>query len=242
VKIVYDAAAPLTSVQWLSDAFDFWAFDRSLDELAERDEPLRVAADAIVLRQITIRAQRLADTRNAASSEPWFDRVLGVHRSLHDLEEPLARADLDHALDTWQWTLTLDPDAPAHVQLAALLHDIDRLDRVPKSVFEDGHALAGVGIARALLACSDVPAPIVAAAVELVGHEGDTQLIDDADGLSFFSLDSTGYLAYFGVEQTERKVAYTLARMSRAARERIPSLRMLRPIWIALERSQRRAS
>jgi hypothetical protein len=105
----------LTSHQWRSETFDFWAFDRRVDDLATRGRPLHVLAHAREVPQLwaelAIRTQRLSGRRNACSDAPWFTRVLELHRRLHDLDKPLVRADLDHALDAWQWTLRLDGDA-----------------------------------------------------------------------------------------------------------------------------------
>jgi hypothetical protein len=243
----------LTEAAWRDDGFDFWAFDRHLDELVARGEPLRVAVSAAsadaVAREIRTRGQRLAPRRNAATAGAWFDRVLDEHCALHDLARPLVRADYDHALDTWQWALRLDPGAPAAVQLAALMHDIERLTSEADArvehlaadyqAFKDAHARAGARIAEAVLRRAGVDAALAAEVAALVAvHEraGDAALatINDADALSFFSLNSPGYLAYFGPAQTASKVAYTLARMTAGARRELPALRMPRQVraWI----------
>ncbi|HEX7843674.1 MAG TPA: DUF4202 family protein [Kofleriaceae bacterium] len=241
-------AGALTRAAWLDDGFDFWAFDRHLDDLVARGEPLRVATPAVgaaaVAREISTRGQRLAPRRNRATAGAWFDRVLDEHRALHDLGKPLVRADLDHALDAWQWALRLDPEAPCEVQLAVLLHDIERLTTEPCAriehlaadyqAFKDAHARAGARIARAFLLRAGVPAELADRACALIAvHERRAdapviRAINDADALSFFSLNSPGYLAYFGAEATTAKVAYTLARMSETARRELPALRMPR--------------
>jgi len=240
LEIVFDDGAALDADAWRGDDFDFWAFDRFADDLFARGEPLHVRARpherALVGHQLAIRTQRLA----RADVVPWFARVLATHRALHDLGKPLVRADYDHALDTWQWTLRLDREAPPSVQLAALLHDLERLDseadarvehRAPDyQAFKDAHAAAGARRARAVLA--GAPAPIAERACALIArHErpGDDPALcalNDADALSFFSLNSAGYLAYFGPEQTASKVAYTLARMSAPARRWLAELRL----------------
>ena len=241
-----DPGGALTADEWRSDAFDFWAFDRRVDELHARGASLFVLASgehALAVReQIAIRTQRLAGRRNVHSDSSWFTRVLGTHRALHDVTKPLVRADFDHALDTWQWTLRLDPNASAAVQLAALLHDIERLGSEPDvrieqhardyQAFKDAHARGGADLARGILERSGVPSAICRATCELVAvHErahgsGARRAVSDADALSFFSLNSPGYLAYFGPEQTASKVAYTHARMSPRARRWLASLRV----------------
>src|SRR5690606_10276698 len=126
------------------------------------------------------------------------------------VSRPLVQADLDHALDTWQWSLCLDAGAPAEVQLACLCHDLERLvseaDRrveqhaADYQAFKDAHARAGARMASALFARAGVPEPIARTASALVArHErtGDEPAIcalNDADALSFFAFNSPGYL------------------------------------------------
>jgi len=224
----------LTAAAWLADDFDFWGFDRRCDALD------RLVVEEAIAEQVRLRTQRLAPQRTI--TEPWFDGVLDLHRGLHDLDKPLVRADFDHALDTWQWALRLDPHASAPAQLAALLHDIERLvseadarvehHAADYQAFKDAHALAGGALARRLLERAEVPRAVIDRAVTLVeiherrGNEPEVTLVNDADALSFFSLNSPGYLAYFGPEQTRKKVAYTLARMSAAARAWLPRARI----------------
>ncbi len=236
----------LTSDEWLDDGFDFWAFDRYVDELALRGSPLHVVApvDEVprLRTQLGIRTQRLSSHRNEHSSRVWFTRLLAEHRALHDLEKPLVHADYDHALDAWQWTLRLDEDAPACVQIAALLHDIERLTSeaderiehiaIDYQAFKDTHAYLGAKLARALLDAAEVPTEIAGQACALIAlheHAGQTPdgaAVADADALSFFSLNSPGYVRYFGAAHTAKKVAYTYARMTAGARRWIDAVRM----------------
>lgn len=53
------------------------------------------------------------------------------------------------------------------------------------------------------------------------------------DALSFFSLNSTGFLHYYGVEHTRRKIAYTLARLRESAWWRLAGIRY-HPVVAAL--------
>ena len=236
----------LTTQEWRSEAFDFWAFDRMVDDLHTHDRALNVVADASevakVRREILIRTQRLAGKRNAHSTAEWFTRVLDEHRRIHDLDKPLVRADYDHALDTWQWALRLDPDASAALQLAALCHDVERLTSeadvriehlfLDYQAFKDAHALAGARLAGALFDRAGVPMTIADDACALIAvHERagglpNLRAINDADALSFFSLNSPGYLTYFGATQTTRKVSYTYHRMTAEARRFLREIRM----------------
>ena len=68
-------------------------------------------------------------------------------------------------------------------------------------------------------------AEIIARHEESSGDE-EIALLNDADALSFFALNSSGYADYFGPAQTRKKIAWTLNRMSDAARARTKSLRL----------------
>ncbi|MCK6528779.1 DUF4202 domain-containing protein [Myxococcota bacterium] len=193
-----------------------------------------------------LRWQRLIPAHNLPSRRPPFPDVMRLHRGLHDRTRPLVRADHDHALDAWQWTLRLDPRAPLEVQLAALLHDIERLDSEADArvehlapdydAFKRAHAWAGAARARRLLAlagCERTTASRVEALISF--HEGPglhptdpsaAQAVADADALSFFSLNCAGYLEYFGVARTRMKVDWTLRRMSPRARDQVRRARL----------------
>jgi hypothetical protein len=238
---------PLSVERWESQSFNFYALDGRLDALAERGSgPFAIVLHgehgghdgkeelARVARQVLTRCQRWMDRRNEASRTPLFDRILRRHRELHDLAKPLVRADYDHALDTWQWLLRLAPEAGLAEQLAALLHDVERLVseadfRVEQraadyQAFKEEHAARGAEMADALLAAAGCDGATCERAVRLIaGHEkppaadeGDSlalSLLNDADALSFFSLNSVGYLDYYGPEQARRKVGHRLHRL-----------------------------
>lgn len=241
------AEARVEADAWDAPEMDFWAFDTHMNGLAARgpfavcvagESPARVTR---VAREVLTRCQRLAPRRNAASRGPTFDEVLARHRALHDLDKPLVRADYDHTLDTWQWALRLRPDARLAVQIAALFHDIERLAseadaRVEHHAadyqeFKDAHAAEGARMAARALAGAELPPEERARALDLIaGHERpggdpDLDLLNDADALSFFSLNSGGFMNYFGPDHTRRKIAYTLGRLGPEARPRLLEMR-----------------
>jgi hypothetical protein len=249
----------VTAERWESQSFNFYALDGELDALAEsREGPFALVLPVWIAGEVLTRCQRWADRRNGASRGPLFDRVLATHREAHDLAKPLVRADYDHALDTWQWLLRLAPDAGLAVQLAALFHDIERLiseadARVEHraadyQVFKDAHAARGAELADALLEEAGVDAEVRRRAARLITlHEQPPEaadpdaeaisLLNDADALSFFSLNSVGYLDYFGPEQTRKKVDYTLRRLRPAARSYLAGMRLPATVAEALERA-----
>jgi Domain of unknown function (DUF4202) len=248
----------LWQAEWERPRFDFYAFDARMDELAEKAGGgpflLWLGADPEELPRVALevltRCQRLAGRRNAAADGPELDAVLARHRALHDLSKPLVRADYAHALDVWQWMLRLQPQAGLAVQIAALFHDIERLvseadirveqhRKADYQDFKDGHARAGAEMACELLAEIGLDPEVRCRAARLIAsHERppapgdpdaeDLALLNDADALSFFSLNSPGYWDYFGPEATRRKVAFTLARLRPEAKRRLGRVR-LRP-------------
>jgi hypothetical protein len=223
------------------DSVDIYALDARVREALGRDSgslallvsPPRASRCGAVLS----RYQRYLGLRNEHSRTPWFDEVLHLHDSIHDRREPLVLADYEHALDTWQWLLRLDPKAGLACQIAALFHDVERLVSESRSrieqhardyvEFKDAHAVRGGLMMRQLLEGSGIADSVLHHACELiVRHEtpvscGEAELLADADALSFFSLNSPGFLDYFGTAHTRRKIDYTLGRMRERARRQI---------------------
>lgn len=229
--------------EWDDPDADLLAFDRRAHAVEGR--PFTLSLGVRRPEEVLLRYQRLWPWRNAASRTDAFRAFERVHRGLHDTSLPLVRADLDHAVDTWQWVLRLEPFASLPLQLAALLHDVERLrseaaerveHRAPDYVaFKMAHAEGGAREAASLLD-PHFPDRVVDRVAELVaGHErpgGDLEglLLNDADALSFFSLNCAGYLAWFGPETTRRKVIYTLDRLRPAARPWLDRIRLPRAV------------
>lgn len=255
---------PLLPVEeWESRFFNFYELDAQLDDLAERagGGPFALAVEGGreelpgTAREILTRCQRLMNRRNPASQGAIFNRVLTEHRKVHDLAKPLVRADYNHALDTWQWMLRLNPRASLAAQLAALFHDIERLTSEADArvehhapnyqAFKDAHARRGAELAETLLEKAGVDAVTRGRAARLIAvHEHppapgdpeteDAALLNDADALSFFSLNSAGYLDYFGPEQTRRKAAFTLGRLRPETRRHLAGIRLRPQVAAAL--------
>jgi hypothetical protein len=216
-----------------------WQLDRMLDDAPAVALPATRAAQAVA---VLTRLQRLVDRRNRESATLAFDAVLARHRALHELSRPLVRADYAHARDVWQWLLRLDPNASAAVQVAALFHDIERLvsegdARVEQHAddyqgFKDAHARGSAVLLRATIG-DLLPEALVARAAALVfdherpdARDPERTLLGDADALSFFSLNSGGYVDYFGAAQAARKIAWTLDRLSARARRRLDAVEL----------------
>ena len=250
VSATREATIEVSAAAWLDPATRLLTFDQLIHGAEDRLGPgftLAIQGDADAAQrttdQLALRYQRLFTQRNAWSEHERFDRLLASHAALHDRTKPLVRADHDHALDVWQWVLRLAPDASEALQIAALFHDIERLAseadaRVEQHAgdylaFKQAHAARGARMMLAALSPLDVPYPVQERAARLVARheqpEDDPELglLNDADALSFFALNSPGFLAYFGPEHTHKKVDYTLRRMrSDEAREALLRVRL----------------
>jgi hypothetical protein len=201
-----------------------------------------------------VSTQQKTRAPRACWSGALFDLVLRQHRALHATDKPLVRADFDHALDVWQWVLRLRPTASLALQIAALFHDIERLRSEPDvrieqragdyQQFKVRHAEVGASMLYAALASLPIPEDTLTRAMALVArHEqpdGDAELalLNDADALSFFALNSPGFVRYFDEAHSAKKVAYTLARMSPEARAWLPALRLERRVDVLLQRAR----
>lgn len=201
--------------------------------------------------EILTRYQGLVGRRNAASEGPLFDAILARHRALHDMSKPLVVADYRHALDAWQWVLRLAPRADIALQTAALFHDVERLRSEPDArvehhardyqAFKDAHAARGADVACELLAEVGMDKGTRERVRWLIGrHERSESdvcltLLNDADALSFFSLNASGFVRYFPLEHTRRKVAYTLKRLRPNQRWRLARIRLAPQVRRLLE-------
>jgi hypothetical protein len=215
------------------------AVDRLIHQAEDDGAPLVVVTEPDLYDEVHVRYQRLELRLNAASRTPAFHRLCARHRELHDTRKPLVRADWEHAVDTWQWVLRLEPEASAEVQLAALLHDVERLEseadaRIEHLApdyqgFKDAHARRGAELVRWLLSEGPWDVDRVVALVadhERAGDDPERTLLVDADVLSFFGLNCAGYLANFGPDATGKKVAWSLARASPRVRAWLGRMRL----------------
>jgi hypothetical protein len=247
LEIAHQAAAQphVRASEWQRRDFDSWRFDCTVDALAHEGATLCIDDDdgrPEFALEVMTRCQRHLTRRNRNSDGPLFARVLQHHRALHDLEKPLVRADFNHALDVWQWLLRLDSGVSLELQLAALFHDIERLQSEPDvrieqhapdyQHFKDAHAREGAAVTETVLARCGVDTGVRSSVTMLItAHERKSAdpaiaLLSDADALSFFSLNSPGYADYFGPAQTQKKVLYTLNRMSEGARARLATVHL----------------
>jgi Domain of unknown function (DUF4202) len=97
--------------------------------------------------------------------------------------------------------------------------------------FKQRHAAGGAARVRSLLVEIGAPAPLVDAVAGMVAdHEQpagdpDKQLLNEADALSFFSLNACGFARYYGPVHTRRKVEFPLRRLGPRGRAELGRIR-----------------
>jgi hypothetical protein len=140
--------------------------------------------------------------------------------------------DPRHADNTLEWLLRLQPDASDALQLAALAHDIDRANgetKVRRADFDDydafkaAHARHGAEILRPMLNACKVARDIVDEACRLVevhevGGDPRSELLKDADSISYFDVNLPLYYQREGWDETKRRSLWGYRRLSARAR------------------------
>jgi len=144
--------------------------------------------------------------------------------------------DLAHARSTVKWLLRLEPNADEAQQIAALAHDIERglRDSIVQPGLKEGyenykeykriHAEKSAKIISDILERYEFNKTFVKKVSHLVSnHEsgGDpkTDLLMDADSLSFFEENLELYFEKYGEEATRKKIAFMYERMSEPAKQ-----------------------
>ena len=140
------------------------------------------------------------------------------------------KTDLAHARSARKWVLKLKPDADQALEIAALAHDIERgvepkynkLNREKWGDYNEHkkrHSERSAKLLVQLLQKYDFDGPFIDKVKRLVlGHEfgGDeeTDILVDADSLSFFEENFEGYYTKYGEEDTRKKIRFMYDRMS----------------------------
>ncbi len=146
--------------------------------------------------------------------------------------------DPRHADNTLEWLLRLDPDAGDALQLAALAHDIDRAIeeiKVKRADFDDydafkaAHARNGAEILRPILSACGVAGDIVDEACRLVevhevGGDPRSDLLKDADSISYFDVNLPLYYQREGWAESKRRSLWGYRRLSARARKIVENI------------------
>ncbi len=133
-----------------------------------------------------------------------------------------------HAENVLEWLLKLKPDVDEALQIAALSHDIDRADerrKIQRSDFNDydqfkaAHANNSAKILKKILHECQVEQPIIDEACWLVkrheiGGDAHSDLLKDADSISYFKVNMPLYFQREGYEKTLKRCIWGYQRLS----------------------------
>lgn len=151
--------------------------------------------------------------------------------------------DPGHSLNTLEWLLKLKPGADEILQLATLAHDVERgmPDRLRLSMFESydayksAHAARGGEIAAEIAREARYGEEDARRLSELIkyhetGNEDpDTNMLMDADSISYFDFNIEEYLKRVGEEDTKKKISFMRERASENAKKIIDNLIKTKP-------------
>jgi len=158
--------------------------------------------------------------------------------------------DPRHADNTLEWLLRLQPDAGDALQLAALAHDIDRAIEKIKvrradfddyDVFKAAHARHGAELLRPILSACGVAQMILDEAcclveVHEVGGDPNSDLLKDADSISYFDVNLPLYYQREGWVETKRRSLWGYRRLSARARKIVENISYAEEAMIRLMR------
>lgn len=137
--------------------------------------------------------------------------------------------DPGHSINTLEWLLKMKPDADEALQLAALGHDIDRAANASKVLranyadyddFKAAHAKHSAEMLLEILERCGVNDPALAAelyrlvCVHEVGGDARSDLLMDADSLSYFDVNLPLYRERNSREETLRRCVWGYRRLS----------------------------
>lgn len=138
-----------------------------------------------------------------------------------------------HAENVLEWLLKLKSDADEALQIAALAHDIDRSDertKIQRSDFNDynlfkaAHANNSAKILKDILHKCQVEQSVVDEACRLVerheiGGDPRSDLLKDADSISYFEVNMPLYFQREGYEETLKRCIWGYHRLSPKMKE-----------------------
>jgi hypothetical protein len=143
-----------------------------------------------------------------------------------------------HAENTLDWLLKLDPEADQALQIAALAHDIDRAVEAQKvrradfsdyNAFKVAHAHNGARILREILSKCGVAKSVLDEACRLVtfhevGGDPRSDLLKDADSVSYFEVNMPLYYQREGRDETKRRCNWGYQRLSARMKEVVKTI------------------
>ncbi len=146
--------------------------------------------------------------------------------------------DSRHAENTLDWLLRLKPDADEALQIAALGHDIERAFEARKvkradfpdyDIFKAAHARISAEILKGIMEDCGVPQDMVSEVCLLVcrhetGGDPRSDLIKNADSISYFHVNMPLYYQREGWEETKRRCIWGYGRLSPRMKEIVENM------------------
>lgn len=144
------------------------------------------------------------------------------------ISESPVKTDLNHAKTTVKIVKQLKPDADDTLLIAALAHDIERCYLVDKEniaeKFDDYktykrlHAEKGSQIIAGLMKKYNFDNNFTNKVIKLVknhesGGDDESNILMDADTISFFIENLDNYITDFGIEKTKKKIDFMFNRI-----------------------------
>lgn len=153
----------------------------------------------------------------------------------HIISKSEVPEDPVHAQNTLEWMLKLKPDADEALQIAALGHDIERAIESRKikrydfddfDAFKEAHARNSARILKEMIQDHHMPKDLIEEVSWLVSHHeigGDTRsdLLRDADSLSFFDVNLPLYYEREGWEKSLERCRWGYKRLSPKIKEMV---------------------
>lgn len=144
-----------------------------------------------------------------------------------------------HSKNTLQWLLKLNPKADEALQIAALGHDIDRATNELKvkrehykdyDEFKQAHALNSANILKKIMSKCKAEKEFIEDVCSLIYHHeigGNTRsdLLKNADSISFFDVNLPFYFARNSIEETKKRWLWGYKKLSYKAEKIVGELK-----------------
>ncbi|MCQ9205991.1 MAG: DUF4202 domain-containing protein [Omnitrophica bacterium] len=158
-----------------------------------------------------------------------MDDINYLKRKIKEIikESPVPE-DLVHSKNTLEWLLKLNPDADEALQIAALGHDIERAiegrkvkreDYKNYNEFKDAHALNSAKVMTEIMKECNMSKRLADDIFSLVryhetGNTKRSDILRDADSISFFHVNLPYYFIRNGAEETKKRCSWGYRRIS----------------------------
>ena len=158
-----------------------------------------------------------------------MNNIIRLKKKIKDIiKKSSVTEDPVHSKNTLEWVLRLKPDADEALKIAALGHDIERaivqrkvrrVDYKNYDEFKHAHALNSAKILSELMNECDISKELTNAVFPMVLHHetgGDerSDILRDADSISFFDVNLPFYFARNGAEETKKRCLWGYGKLT----------------------------